>query len=84
MVSTQCEICSDTKDRLVMDIAVLVKQVPKNTCAHMNSDHTVNRTGMGVINPNDLNALEVALRLKKQTNCKVTAITMGNASAKVC
>ena len=82
MVSTQCEICSDTKDRLVMDIAVLVKQVPKNTCAHMNSDHTVNRTGMGVINPNDLNALEVALRLKKQTNCKVTAITMGNASAK--
>lgn len=65
-----------------MDIAVLIKQVPKSTCAHMNSDHTVNRTGMGVINPNDMNALEVALRLKEQTNCRVTAITMGNASAK--
>jgi electron transfer flavoprotein beta subunit len=60
---------------------VLVKQVPDTkriTGEAMNADGTVNRGALDAIfNPEDLNALELALDIKDKFGGKVTAITMG-------
>lgn len=67
---------------------VLVKQVPDTqriTGEAMNDDGTVNRAALpAIFNPEDLNALELALQIKDQHGGKVTVITMGlPAAAKV-
>ena len=64
---------------------VLIKQVPdtkKITVQAMNEDGTVNRGALDAIfNPEDLNALEMALQIKDEFGGKVTVVTMGLATA---
>ena len=60
---------------------VLIKQVPDTkriTVNAMNEDGTVNRGALpAIFNPEDLNALELALKIKDEFGGKVTAVTMG-------
>ena len=62
-----------------MKIIVCVKQVPDTSGkVAMNPDGTLNRASMQAItNPDDKNAVEAALKLKEQTGCKVTVVSMG-------
>jgi len=64
---------------------VLIKQVPDTkriTGEAMNDDGTVNRTALpAIFNPEDLNALEMALQIKEKYGGKVTVITMGLPAA---
>ena len=64
---------------------VLIKQVPDTkriTGKAMNDDGTVNRSALpAIFNPEDLNALELALQMKDQFGGKITVITMGLPAA---
>ncbi|AQQ10154.1 Electron transfer flavoprotein small subunit [Sedimentisphaera cyanobacteriorum] len=64
---------------------VLIKQVPDTsriTGEAMNEDGTVNRGALpAIFNPEDLNALELALEIKEKYGGSVTAVTMGLPSA---
>ena len=62
-----------------MKIIVCVKQVPDTSGkVAVNPDGTLNRASMQAItNPDDKNAVEAALKLKEQTGCKVTVVSMG-------
>ena len=62
-----------------MKIMVCVKQVPDTSGkVAVNPDGTLNRASMQAItNPDDKNAVEAALKLKEQTGCKVTVVSMG-------
>jgi electron transfer flavoprotein beta subunit len=63
------------------DIVVCVKQVPDTanlTGRAMKDDGTVNRSALpAIFNPEDLNALELALRIREDHGGTVTALTMG-------
>ncbi len=62
-----------------MKAIVCVKQVPDTSGkVAVKPDGTLNRASMATItNPDDLNALEAALKLKDATGCKVVVVTMG-------
>ena len=62
-----------------MKAIVCVKQVPDTSGkVAVNPDGTLNRASMQTItNPDDLNAVEAALKLKDETGCKVVVVTMG-------
>lgn len=62
-----------------MKIIVSVKQVPDTSGkVAVNPDGTLDRASMqAIINPDDLNAVEAALKLKEETGCKVIVVTMG-------
>ena len=62
-----------------MKIIVCVKQVPDTSGKiAVNPDGTLNRASMQTItNPDDLNAVEAALKLKDETGCEVVVISMG-------
>jgi electron transfer flavoprotein beta subunit len=64
---------------------VLIKQVPDTkriTGQAMNDDGTVNRSALpAIFNPEDLNALELALQIKDKFGGKITVITMGLPAA---
>jgi len=64
---------------------VLVKQVPDTksiTGKVMNDDGTVNRSALpAIFNPEDLNALEMALQIKDKFSGHITTITMGPPGA---
>jgi len=64
---------------------VLVKQVPDTkriTGDVMNDDGTVKRSALpAIFNPEDLNALELALRIKDKFGGHITVITMGLPAA---
>jgi electron transfer flavoprotein beta subunit len=66
-------------------IVVLVKQVPDTanvTGEAMKDDGTVNRAALpAIFNPEDLNALEEALRLRERNGGRVTVVTMGPPAA---
>jgi electron transfer flavoprotein beta subunit len=66
-------------------LVVLVKQVPDTanvTGDAMKEDGTINRAALPtVFNPEDLNALEEALKLKDRHGGRVTVITMGPPAA---
>ena len=66
-------------------IVVLVKQVPDTanvTGDAMKEDGTINRAALpAVFNPEDLNALEEALKLKDRQGARVTVVTMGPPAA---
>ncbi len=66
-------------------IIVRVKQVPYTanvTGDSMKEDGTVNRAALpAIFNPEDLNALEMALEIKSLTGAEVTVITMGPPKA---
>ncbi|MFQ6678128.1 MAG: electron transfer flavoprotein subunit beta/FixA family protein [Fidelibacterota bacterium] len=64
-----------------LNLIVLAKQVPDThnvTADAMKADGTVNRGALpAIFNPEDLNALEMALEIKDQTDATVTVMTMG-------
>ncbi len=64
---------------------VLVKQVPDthNVSGEvMKEDGTINRSALpAILNPEDLNALEMALELRERYGGRVTVMTMGPAMA---
>ena len=62
-----------------MKIMVTVKQVPDTSGkVAVNPDGTLDRASMQtIINPDDLNAVEAALKIKDATGCKVLVVTMG-------
>jgi electron transfer flavoprotein beta subunit len=66
-------------------IVVLVKQVPDTanvTGEAMKEDGTINRSALpAVFNPEDLNALEEALKLRDRHDARVTVLTMGPPAA---
>jgi electron transfer flavoprotein beta subunit len=66
-------------------MVVLVKQVPDThniTGDVMKEDGTVNRSALpAIFNPEDLNALEMALQVREQYGGQVTVLTMGPPSA---
>ncbi|HET6476105.1 MAG TPA: electron transfer flavoprotein subunit beta/FixA family protein [Thermoleophilia bacterium] len=66
-------------------IVVLVKQVPDTanvTGEAMKEDGTINRAALpAVFNPEDLNALEEALKLRDRHGARVTIVTMGPPAA---
>lgn len=70
---------------MAYNCVVLIKQVPDTkriTGQAMNDDGTVNRSALpAIFNPEDLNALELALQIKEKFGGTVTAITMGLPSA---
>jgi electron transfer flavoprotein beta subunit len=70
---------------LAYNCVVLIKQVPDTkriTGEVMNEDGTVKRSALpAVFNPEDLNALEVALQIKQRYGGTVTVITMGLPAA---
>lgn len=67
------------------EIVVLAKQVPDThniTGQAMKDDGTVNRAALpAIFNPEDLNALEEALKIKDAHGGKITVITMGPPNA---
>ncbi len=72
-------------DSRPIDCVVLVKQVPDThniTGDVMTKDGTMNRGALSAIfNPEDLNALEMALQVKERHGGSVTVITMGPPKA---
>jgi electron transfer flavoprotein beta subunit len=66
---------------MAYNCVVLVKQVPDTaniTGKAMKEDGTVNRAALpAIFNPEDLNALEMALQVKEQFGGSVTVLTMG-------
>jgi len=70
---------------LAYNCVVAIKQVPdtkKITGQAMNDDGTVNRGALpAIFNPEDLNALELALQIKDKFGGKVTVVTMGLPAA---
>jgi electron transfer flavoprotein beta subunit len=64
---------------------VLIKQVPDTqniTGQAMKEDGTVNRAALpAIFNPEDLNALEEAIKIKETYGGKITVITMGPQNA---
>ena len=62
-----------------MRVYVCVKQVPDTSGkVAVNENGTLDRASMATItNPDDLAAVEAALKLKDQTGCQVTVVTMG-------
>jgi electron transfer flavoprotein beta subunit len=69
-----------------LKMVVTVKQVPDThnlSGEAMKADGTVNRNALpAIFNPEDMNALEEALKLKETLGGTVTAITMGPSKAK--
>jgi len=67
------------------DVIVCVKQVPDTaniTAEAMKEDGTVNRAALpAIFNPEDLNALEVALEIRDRWGGTVTVISMGPPKA---
>lgn len=70
---------------MAYNCVVLIKQVPdtkKITGKAMNDDGTVNRSALpAIFNPEDLNALEMALQITDRFGGQVTVITMGPPGA---
>jgi len=70
---------------LPYNCVVLIKQVPDTkriTGQVMNDDGTVRRSALpAIFNPEDLNALELALQVKDKFGGHITAITMGLPAA---
>ncbi len=70
---------------MAYNCVVLIKQVPDTkriTGQAMNEDGTVNRSALpAIFNPEDLNALELAVGIKDEFGGSVTVITMGLPAA---
>ncbi len=62
-----------------MKAIVCVKQVPDTSGkVSVNENGTLDRASMATItNPDDLNAVEAALKLKEETGCEVVVVSMG-------
>ena len=78
--------CNSLQTAMNLNIIVLAKQVPDTRCVSqgtMNADGTINRAALPVIiNPDDMKALEQALRLKEQhPGSTIQVLTMGPSRA---
>ena len=75
----------DGEDRMGYHSIVLVKQVPDTrniTGDVMKEDGTMNRAALpAIFNPEDLNALEMALQVRERYGGGITVLTMGPPSA---
>ena len=61
-----------------MKIALCVKQVPDTSDIKWTENNTMKREGVeSILNPYDVYALELALKLKKKYNAEITVFTMG-------
>jgi electron transfer flavoprotein beta subunit len=73
------------RPKVAYNCVVLAKQVPDTkriTGQAMNEDGTVNRSALpAIFNPEDLNALELALQIKQQYGGRITVMTMGLPAA---
>jgi electron transfer flavoprotein beta subunit len=84
---TQVSWCQKLKGLSMKEykMVVLVKQVPDTqnlTGEAMKEDGTVNRSALpAIFNPEDLNALEMALQVREQYGGIISVITMGPPSA---
>ena len=82
---TQTEQNQLWRCKVSYEIVVLAKQVPDThniTGQAMKEDGTVNRAALpAIFNPEDLNALEEALKIKETHGGKITVITMGPPNA---
>jgi electron transfer flavoprotein beta subunit len=72
-----------TKEIGHMHIVVAIKQVPDTTNVRINPETgTLIREGVpAIVNPYDVHAVELAVRLKEQFGGKVTVVTMGPPKA---
>jgi electron transfer flavoprotein beta subunit len=81
IVSLGASQVGDREETMPYNCVVLVKQVPDTaniTGKAMKDDGTVNRAALpAIFNPEDLNALEMALQAKEQYGGTVTVLTMG-------
>jgi electron transfer flavoprotein beta subunit len=79
------ELYTTRRFLVAYNCVVLIKQVPDTkrvTEKAMNEDGTVNRAALpAIFNPEDLNALEMALQIKNKYGGRVTAIAMGLPAA---
>lgn len=65
-----------------MNIAVLIKSVPRSSDLKLNPDFTIPRSGQRMeVNKSDLYAIEEALRIRKKTGGKIRVISMGSKSS---
>ena len=66
-----------------MDIIVSIKQVPDTGQVKIDPEtgHLIREGVPSIINPEDKNAIEEAVRLKEQNGGKITVITMGPKQA---
>lgn len=66
-----------------MKVALCIKQVPDTTDIKWTENNTIQREGVeSVINPYDVYAVELALKLKKEnSNTEITVFTMGPPQA---
>ena len=65
-----------------MKIVLCVKQVPDTSDIKWTEHNTIQREGVeSILNPYDVYAIEAALKIKKENNAELTAITMGPAQA---
>ena len=61
-----------------MKIALCVKQVPDTSDIKWTENNTMKREGVeSILNPYDVYALELALKIKKQYGAEITVFTMG-------
>ena len=66
-----------------MKIALCVKQVPDTQDIKWTENNTMQREGVeSILNPYDVYATELALKLKSKYGAEITAITMGPNQAK--
>nr|MDO8108910.1 electron transfer flavoprotein subunit beta/FixA family protein [Candidatus Sigynarchaeota archaeon] len=66
----------------MVNIAVLVKQVPASQSVKMDKNGMLVREGDLIVNPDDLAALESALRIKEIYGGQITTVSMGPPQAK--
>nr|MDO8118509.1 electron transfer flavoprotein subunit beta/FixA family protein [Candidatus Sigynarchaeota archaeon] len=67
---------------MMVNIAVLVKQVPASKTVKMDHGGILVREGDLIVNPDDLHALEAAMHVKEKFGGHLTAISMGPLQAK--
>ena len=68
---------------MTLKIAVCLKQVPdtENVKFDWKKGTLIRKNYRGMINPDDLHALEMALQLKDEYQAEITVITMGPPQA---
>ena len=65
------------------NIVVCIKQVPDTDDIKWTSENNISREGMlSILNPTDKMALDWAIKLKHETNAKVSVFSMGPSQAK--
>lgn len=84
-LAVDCQVLGERTHAVGYRIVVCIKQVPdtqKITGEAMKADGTVNRAALpAIFNPEDLNALEMAIQVRERCGGQVTVVTMGPPDA---